>query len=125
MAIPDELTVTVFQERVIPLLQRWYNAMQDGSASYWFPSSQYIGKAYTDADVDRIIAAIDQEISQEIARSQGHWAAKGITVAASFTGLEHLQRRALVEEVAGIAEQWATQPATSPSPDHEEEEYRD
>jgi hypothetical protein len=82
----------------IGVLEDWYQAVENGSASYRFPSAD--GDPRSDDDIDRIIAAIDEEIDGEIERNQSHWNAKGIFRGSGFIRLQPLQRRALVEDLA-------------------------
>src|SRR2546428_11950060 len=86
----------------VGVLEEWYQAIENGSAPYRFPSAD--GEPRSDDDIDRIIAAIDEEIDGEIERNQSHWNAKGIFRGSGFIRLHPLQRRALVEDLARAVE---------------------
>ena len=92
-------TDEAFITRTIGVLEDWYLAMENGVALYRFPSAGAGTSAYSDAEIDRIIAAVDEEIDGEIERNKHHWNAKGIFRGCGFAQLAPLQRRALVEDL--------------------------
>jgi hypothetical protein len=81
----------------VAVLEDWYLAIENGTVQYRFPGG---ASSYSDEDIDRIIAAIDEEIDGEIERNKPHWSAKGIFRGSGFVRLASLQKRALVEDVA-------------------------
>lgn len=81
----------------VAVLEDWYLAIENGTVQYRFPGGT---SSYSDEDIDRIIAAIDEEIDGEIERNKPHWSAKGIYRGSGFVRLAQLQKRALVEDVA-------------------------
>lgn len=115
------MTYEEFKAATIAVLEDWFQALEDGTAEYRFPDPRFVRPSkpplseeeytqkplppYTDEDVDRIVAAIDEEIQGEIARNTTHWRAKGIQTDSGFLRLGPLQRRALVEELARVAAQ--------------------
>lgn len=99
-----------FKERTIAILQDWFQALENGTAEYRNPDPRFVRPndkpPYTDEEVDRVIAALDEEIDGEIQRNKSHWAAKGIQIGSAFARLAPLQRRALVEDLARVVAQW-------------------
>ena len=89
---------------VCAVLEDWFWAMEDGLADLRLPDPAYVrpgGKPpWTGEDVDRIIAAIDEEYGKEFATS-GAWARiAGCNAGPGFERLAPAQRLALVQQLA-------------------------
>ena len=87
---------------IIAVLQRWYDAMQDGSVQHWYPQLDFKrrnGKPlWSDEELDRLIAALDEEFDKELS-----WAKTQADVKAEagpgFSRLTTTQRLVLAQEL--------------------------
>jgi hypothetical protein len=86
---------------VIGVLSKWLKGMESGVAWQWQPIEGYQrskGDAWTDAHLERLMLAIDEELQKEL---NSGWPQKsmGVTANADFIRLAPRQRLALAQEL--------------------------
>lgn len=115
--IMEGITLSDYTVAIIEYLQRCYDSMEAGEAIPGDPFfKRDLGKPdFSDADVERVVAAIDAEFHHEITTYAGyHKNRSGADHDTEFSRLSLQDKRAMVEGLDYIAREFPPPPPPAP-----------